>query len=201
MRYFHISRSSHGTCSVKKGVLKKRLKHKCFPVNIVKFLITRFLKYICERVLLYFLKSELQKYNSYTSRKLLFQFQDLQNIFLPVQLYKLQLHRIYVLFCIILAYYFQHFSQHFYCFVLHQLKEIKRFQSTKICSHRQCAEPEFRLDLAKLCSRDKYCTTASLIKVPLLKMGVYLILEVHNMLFTDLTLVANEWKVKYKHHK
>ena len=171
MRYFHISRSSHGTCSVKKGVLKKRLKHKCFPVNIVKFLITPFLKYICESVPLYSLKSKLQKYNLYTSRKLLFQFQDLQNIFLPVQLYKLQLHRIYVFFCIILAYYFQHFSQHFYCFVLQQPKEIKRFQSAKLCTRRQCAEPEFRLGLAKLCSRDKHCTTVSLIKVPVLKVN------------------------------
>ena len=62
------------TCSVKKGVLKKRLKHKCFRVNIVKFLITPFLKYICERVLLYFLKSKLQKYNLYTSRNFFFNF-------------------------------------------------------------------------------------------------------------------------------
>ena len=170
-------------------------------MNIVKFLMTPFLKYVCEGVLLYFLKSKLQKYNLYTSRKLLFQFWALQNVFLPVQLYKLQLHRIYVFFCIILAYYFQHFSQHFYSFVLQQPKEIKHFQSTKICTHRHCAEPEFRLDLAKLCSKDKHCTTASLIKVPLLKVGAYLILEVHNMLFADPTLVANKWKVKYKHHK
>ena len=34
-----------------------------------------------------------------------------------------------------------------------------------------------------------------LIKVPPLKVGAYLILEVHKMLFTDPTQVANEWKV------
>ena len=33
-----------------------------------------------------------------------------------------------------------------------------------------------------LCSRDKHCTTASSIKVSNLKLGVYLILEVHNTL-------------------
>ena len=35
--------------------------------------------------------------------------------------------------------------------------------------------------------RDKHCTTASLIKVSPLKVGVYLILEVHYTLFTDST--------------
>ena len=44
---------------------------------------------------------------------------------------------------------------------------------------------EFRLYLVKLCSSDN--TTASLIKVPILKVGVHLIHEVHNMLFTDPT--------------
>ena len=39
-----------------------------------------------------------------------------------------------------------------------------------------------------------------MIKVPPLKEGVYLILEVHNTLFTDPNLVANEWKVKFKSH-
>ena len=43
------------------------------------------------------------------------------------------------------------------------------------------------LYLAKLCSRDKHCTTASLIKVPTFKVGVYLLLEVHNTLFIDPT--------------
>ena len=37
----------------------------------------------------------------------------------------------------------------------------------------------------KLCHKDKHCTTALLIKVPPLNVGVYLILEVHNTLFTD----------------
>ena len=72
-------------------------------------------------------------------------------------------------------------------------KQIKRFQSlSKICIHRQDAEPEFGLYLVKLCRRDKHCTTALLIKVPSLKVGVYLILEVHN------TLVANVQEVKCK---
>ena len=31
--------------------VKKRLQHRCFPVNIVKFLRTPILKYICERLL------------------------------------------------------------------------------------------------------------------------------------------------------
>ena len=35
--------------------------------------------------------------------------------------------------------------------------------------------------------RAKHCTTALLIKAPPLKVGVYLILEVHYMLFTDST--------------
>ena len=72
-------------------------------------------------------------------------------------------------------------------------KQIKRFQSlSKICIHRQDAEPEFGLYLVKLCRRDKHCTTALLIKAPSLKVGVYLILEVHN------TLVANSQEVKCK---
>ena len=33
--------------------IKKRLKHKCFPVNIAKFLRTLILKNICERLLLW----------------------------------------------------------------------------------------------------------------------------------------------------
>ena len=37
-------------------------------------------------------------------------------------------------------------------------------------------------------------------KVPPLKVGVYLILKVHNKLFTDPTSVVNEWKVKCKNH-
>ena len=35
--------------------------------------------------------------------------------------------------------------------------------------------------------RDKHCTTAALIKVPPVKVGVYLILDNHYRLFTDLT--------------
>ena len=34
--------------------IKKRLQRKCFPVNIAKFLRTSILKYIFERLLLYF---------------------------------------------------------------------------------------------------------------------------------------------------
>ena len=40
--------------------IKKRLQHKCFPVNIAIFLRTPILKYICKRLILYFLKSKLQ---------------------------------------------------------------------------------------------------------------------------------------------
>ena len=43
------------------------------------------------------------------------------------------------------------------------------------------------LYLAKLCSKDKHCTTTSLIKVTPLKGVPPLILEVGNMLFTDST--------------
>ena len=49
---------------------------------------------------------------------------------------------------------------------------------------------EFNFYLAKLCNRDEHCSTASLIKVPPLKVGVHLILEVHNTLFKDPTYVA-----------
>ena len=69
-------RSSHRACSVKKAalkyfviftgkylwwsvllikawnVIKKRLQHRCFPVNIAKLLRTPILKNICERLLL-----------------------------------------------------------------------------------------------------------------------------------------------------
>ena len=45
---------------------------------------------------------------------------------------------------------------------------------SKIYIHLQCAEPEFRFSLTKLWSREKHCTTTSVIKVPLLKVGVYL---------------------------
>ena len=34
------------------NVVKERFQHKCFPVNIAKFLKTPFLKNICERLLL-----------------------------------------------------------------------------------------------------------------------------------------------------
>ena len=70
-----ITRSSHQYCYIKKlflknaqyshkntfvGVsfhkacsfIKNKLQHGCFPVNIVKFLRTHFLKNICERLLL-----------------------------------------------------------------------------------------------------------------------------------------------------
>ena len=46
--------------------------------------------------------------------------------------------------------------------------------------------------IQELCSRNKHCNTASLIKILPLKVGVYLILEVHNALYTDSTLEANE---------
>ena len=42
--------------------------------------------------------------------------------------------------------------------------------------------------------RDKHYTTSSLIKVPPLKKGAYLIREVHYTFFTDPTLVINESK-------
>ena len=74
------SRSSHQRCSIEKSVLKnfaiftgkqlrwsldlqalrpatlfKRLQHRCFPVNIAKFLRTLILKKICKQQLLPFL--------------------------------------------------------------------------------------------------------------------------------------------------
>ena len=58
----------------------------------------------------------------------------------------------------------------------------------------------FELYLEKLCSRDKHCTTASLVKVPPLKFVVYLILEIYKMLFTDPTQGANERKDKCQKH-
>ena len=51
-----ISRSSHQRCSIGKGrpatLLKKRLWHRCFPVNFVKFLRIRFLQNTSGRLLL-----------------------------------------------------------------------------------------------------------------------------------------------------
>ena len=55
------SGSCHRRCFLKKGVLKnldfcyfikKKLQHRCFPLNIVQFLKTYVLKNICERLLL-----------------------------------------------------------------------------------------------------------------------------------------------------
>ena len=58
--------------------------------------------------------------------------------------------------------FFSH-TKYFQCFVFQQPKQIKRFKTlSKICTRRQWMEPEFRLYLAKLCSRDKYCITTSL---------------------------------------
>ena len=37
----------------------------------------------------------------------------------------------------------------------------------------KCTEPELRLQFAKPCSRDKHCTTASLIKVLFMKVGFF----------------------------
>ena len=70
MRIFF--RRNHRRCSIKKAVLKnfakftgkqlkacnfikKRLQHRCFPVNIAKFLRTPILKNICKPLLLIFL--------------------------------------------------------------------------------------------------------------------------------------------------
>ena len=64
-------------------------------------------------------------------------------------------------------------TKHFQCFFFQQSKQIKHFKtSSNICTHRQCAEAEFRLYLAMLCSRVKHCTTASLKKIPPLKVDV-----------------------------
>ena len=56
-----VSRSSHRRCSVTKGVLrnllKKRLWHRCFPVNFAKFLRTPFSQNTSGRLLLCLLKS------------------------------------------------------------------------------------------------------------------------------------------------
>ena len=54
-------------------------------------------------------------------------------------------------------------------------------------THHKCADPAFRLCLVKLCSIEKHCTTASLIKVTPLKKSVCLILKVQNSLFTNPT--------------
>ena len=52
-------------------------------------------------------------------------------------------------------------TKYFQCFVLQLPKQIKLFKSlSKVCRNRQCTEPGFWLYLAKLCSRDKHCTTA-----------------------------------------
>ena len=67
-----------------------------------------------------------------------------------------------------------------------------------MCTHRQCGEPEFRLYLAKQHSADKHYTTPSLIEVAPLKVVMYLIIDVHNTLFTNPTSVDNERKVKCK---
>ena len=40
----------------RKKVIKKRLRHRCFPANIAKFLITTVLKNICVRLLLKIIK-------------------------------------------------------------------------------------------------------------------------------------------------
>ena len=49
------------------GFVKKRLQHKCFPVNTVKFLRTLILNNICERLLLYLREdrrtNELRRYS------------------------------------------------------------------------------------------------------------------------------------------
>ena len=59
---FSLFRSSHRSCSVRKGVLrnyarpgtllKKRLWHRCFPVNFAKFLRLPFLQNTSGRLLL-----------------------------------------------------------------------------------------------------------------------------------------------------
>ena len=54
---------------------------------------------------------------------------------------------------------------------LNRLNTLRPYQ--KFCTHRQCAEPEFRLYLANLCSRDKHCTTALLKNVPSLKVDLF----------------------------
>ena len=43
-----LNKKDHQACNF----IKKRLQHMCFPVNIGKFLRTRILKNICERLLL-----------------------------------------------------------------------------------------------------------------------------------------------------
>ena len=68
---------------------------------------------------------------------------------------------------------------------LNSLNSLSFKTLSKICTHRQRVEPESRFYLAKLCSSNKYFTTASLIKVSPLVASVHLILKVHNTLFTD----------------
>ena len=90
-----VSRSNHQRCSLRKAVLerftaftgkqlywslflikfnfiKKRLQHRCFPVNIAKILKTPILKSICERLLLRNLRNKfvLPWVKDYTLNKL-----------------------------------------------------------------------------------------------------------------------------------
>ena len=64
---------------------------------------------------------------------------------------------------------------------LNRLNAFSHYQKLVLISNAQ------NLSSGLFRDTDKHCTTASLIKVPPLKEGVYLILEVHCTLFTDPT--------------
>ena len=113
-------------------VLKKRLQHKCFPVNIVKFLRTLILKYIFERLLLY---SEIQTTNNVIyilAQNFIFNFR-----ILAAQLSKLWLQWICACYCIFLTYYFEHLSQHFQSSSLNRLNTFSHYQKFVLISNAQ----------------------------------------------------------------
>ena len=97
--------------------IKKRLQHRCFPVNIAKLSRTPILKYIfCIFEIL-------------TTNNLIFILA--KNFIFNFRIYKilciLQLHQIYVSFSVFLASNFQHFSQNFQCLVLQQYNRLNTF--------------------------------------------------------------------------
>ena len=78
-------------------------------------------------------------------------------------------------------------TKYFQCFVVQCLNRLNTLSPYQKFVQIRNDRGGFWLYLAKLCSRDKHYTTIELIKVPSLKVGVYLILDVHNTLLTDST--------------
>ena len=87
-------RGSHGRCSMKKSIFKylktcnfilKRLLHKCFPLNIAKFLRTPILKKICGWLLLANLEKNVLFFTNITRIKGVFRI--LSNICYDMELF------------------------------------------------------------------------------------------------------------------